>query len=69
MTRNIWLVLGIIGVLLGNPSADTYAKVKVKIGIAVGQRTSHRHHRRYWHRRDRYWNERARHHDNGRLNR
>ncbi len=59
MKKNIWLLLGIIGVLLGNPSADTYAKAKVKISIAIGQKTSRHHHNSHWHRR-------YRHHDHGR---
>ncbi|MCX6178240.1 MAG: hypothetical protein NT163_02525 [Chlorobiales bacterium] len=55
MKKNIWVALGIAGILFGTPLAGTQeASAGVGVNIRLGGRRHHHHHNRHWHRRYRH---------------
>ena len=66
MKKNILLVAGIAGMLLGSPLSDALAKPRehVAVEVSVGQNKGHHHHKRHMHKRSpRRVVARHRHHD------
>ncbi len=65
MKKNILLVAGIAGMLLGAPLGDAQAKVKVHVGVesGTGHHVAHHQHRRHWHRKSSEVVVRHRHHE------
>jgi hypothetical protein len=72
MKKNIWLALGIAGILFGTPLADAQAKVRVHVGVGIKIGHHKAHHRRHLHKRNsrhivarnRYHDINSRQHDN-----
>ena len=66
MKKNILLVAGIAGMLLGAPLVDAQAKVSAHVGVEIGagHHVAHHHHRHHGHKKNREVVARNRHHEN-----
>jgi hypothetical protein len=55
MKKNIWVALGIAGILFGTPLAEVQAaSVGVGANISIGGKKHHKHYKRHSHRRYRH---------------
>ncbi|MCX6180280.1 MAG: hypothetical protein NT163_13130 [Chlorobiales bacterium] len=55
MKKNIWVALGIAGILFGTPLAEVQAaSAGFGANISIGGKKHHKHHKRHSHRRYRH---------------